>query len=82
MRHMTDPTTRQRYNTLRRLPLIKVPTLILWGTADQTNDISMAHDMHNGIKGSKLVTFEGAGHGTPQERPQEWVKAVNDFFTG
>jgi pimeloyl-ACP methyl ester carboxylesterase len=82
MKHMTNPMTRQRYNTLRRLAHIKVPSLILWGTADQTNDVSMGHDMHNGIKGSKMITFEGAGHGTPQERPDEWVKAVNDFFGG
>ena len=31
MRHMTNPLTRQRYNTLRRLPFIKVPTLVIWG---------------------------------------------------
>jgi pimeloyl-ACP methyl ester carboxylesterase len=80
MRHMTNPMTRTRYNTVRRLPFIKVPTLILWGTADRTNDVSMAHTMHEGVKGSKLVTFEGAGHGTFQERPDEWVKAVLEFL--
>jgi pimeloyl-ACP methyl ester carboxylesterase len=80
MRHMTNPMTRQRYNTLRRIPHIRVPALIIWGTDDKTNDISMGHDLHNGIKGSKMVTFEGAGHGTPQERPEEWVKAVMEFL--
>jgi len=80
MRHMTNPMTRQRYNTLRRLPFIKVPTLVVWGTADQTNDISMAHDLQKGIPGARLVTLEGAGHGTTQERPEEWTKAVRDFF--
>jgi pimeloyl-ACP methyl ester carboxylesterase len=80
MRHMTNPVTRQRYNTLRRLSHINVPTLIIWGTADKTNDISMGHDLHKGIAGSKMVEIEGAGHGTPQERPDEWVKAVLEFL--
>jgi 2-hydroxy-6-oxonona-2,4-dienedioate hydrolase len=81
MRHMTNNETRVRYNTLRRLPHITTPTLILWGTNDQTNDISMGHDLHNGIKGSKFVTFEGAGHGTPGERTADWAREVRDFFT-
>ena len=80
MRHMTHPMTRQRYNTLRRLPFIKVPSLILWGSADATNDVSMAHDMHNGIKGSKLVIFDGCGHGVPQERPADFVREVLAFL--
>ena len=80
MRHMSNPMTRQRYNTMRRLPHIKVPTLILWGIEDKTNDVSMGHDLHEGIKDSKIVLFEGAGHGTPQERPDEWLKAVMEFL--
>jgi pimeloyl-ACP methyl ester carboxylesterase len=80
MRHMTNPMTRNRYNTMRRLAHIKTPALIIWGTADKTNDISMGHDLHAGIKGSQMVTLEGAGHGTPQERPEEWTKAVMDFL--
>ena len=63
MKHMTNPMTRPRYNTLRRLAYIPVPTLVVWGDKDATNDVSMAHELHDGIKGSKLVIFEGIGHG-------------------
>ena len=80
MKHMTNPMTRQRYNTLRRLEHIKVPTLIVWGSNDQTNDVSMAHDLNKGIKDSKLVVFDGIGHGVPQEAPEDFVKALNDFL--
>lgn len=80
MRHMTNPMTRQRYNTVRRLPFINVPTLILWGTEDKTNDISMGHTLHEGIKGSQMVTFEGAGHGIYSDQPEAYVKAVLDFI--
>src|SRR5690242_6229482 len=34
LRHMNDPANRARYNTVRRLPHIKVPTLVLWGERD------------------------------------------------
>jgi pimeloyl-ACP methyl ester carboxylesterase len=80
MRHMTNPMTRQRYNTVRRLPFIKVPTMILWGTDDKTNDISMGHTLHEGIKGSQMVTFLGAGHGIYTDQPAEYVKAVLEFL--
>jgi pimeloyl-ACP methyl ester carboxylesterase len=80
MRHMTNPMTRQRYNTLRRLPFINVPTLVIWGRDDQTNNISMGEDLHKGIKGSKLVVLEDTGHGVPQERPAEFTKEVLSFL--
>ena len=35
MKHMTNPLTRPRYNTLRRLPHIKAPTLVVWGREDR-----------------------------------------------
>ena len=80
MKHMTAPLTRERYNTLRRLPFIKAPTLICWGTADQTNDFSLSALVHDGIKGSKLAVFEGAGHGVSDEQPEAFVKEVMDFL--
>jgi pimeloyl-ACP methyl ester carboxylesterase len=80
MRHMTNPLTRQRYNTLRRLPFITAPTLILWGRNDQVNDISMGEALHAGIKGSKLVVLEDTGHGLPQERPAEFAKELLAFL--
>lgn len=80
MRHMTNPMTRQRYNTLRRLPHIKVPTLIIWGRDDQTNALSMGEDLQRGIPGSKLVVFDNTGHGVPQEQPQRFVEEVLAFL--
>ena len=80
MKHMTNPMTRNRYNTLRRLAHIHVPTLVVWGDADKTNDVSMAHDLHNGIKDSKLVVYEGIGHGVPQEAPDRFVADLKAFL--
>ena len=80
MKHMTNPMTRSRYNTVRRLPYIKSPTLILWGDNDKVNDISLGHMINEGIKGSKLVVFPDTGHGVPQERPKEFAKEVLAFL--
>jgi pimeloyl-ACP methyl ester carboxylesterase len=80
MKHMTNPMTRSRYNTVRRLPHIKAPTLILWGDKDKVNDISLGHIINEGIKGSKLVVFPDTGHGVPQERPKEFAKEVLEFL--
>lgn len=80
MKHMSAPLTRERYNTLRRLPYIKAPTLVLWGRNDQTNDVSLGEQLHAGIKGSKFVVLEETGHMVPQERPQEFVEELLDFL--
>ena len=80
MRHMTNPLTRQRYNTLRRLPHIKAPTLILWGRNDAVNDLSLAEALRAGIKGSKLVVFDDTGHDLPGQRPEEFARELLAFL--
>ena len=80
MKHMTAPLTRQRYNTLRRLPHIKAPTLILWGTDDKTNDFALGGEIQAGITGSKLKAYEGTGHRLPQEQPARFVQDVLEFL--
>ena len=79
MRHMTDALHRPRYAMARRLPLIKAPTLIVWGKDDQVNDLSMGEASHAAIAGSRLVVLD-CGHGVPQERPAEFQRALLDFL--
>jgi pimeloyl-ACP methyl ester carboxylesterase len=80
MKHMTNPDTRIRYNTMRRLKHIPVPTLVVWGSEDKTNDVSMAHDLADNIPGAKLVIYEGVGHGVPQEVPDKFTADVLAFL--
>jgi pimeloyl-ACP methyl ester carboxylesterase len=77
---MNNPATRQRYNTVRRLPHIPVPTLIVWGDRDETNALEMAHTLHNGIAGSKLVVLPDTGHFIPTERPAELATTLIEFL--
>ena len=82
MRHMTNPTTRQRYNTVRRFPRIKVPTLVIWGRNDPVNSLDeCGNPTAQGIPGAKLVVYDNTGHGVPVEQPERFHKDVLDFLT-
>lgn len=80
MDHMTNPETRSRYNTQRRLPLITTPTLVLWGAEDKTNALELGQQTHDLLPNSEFVVFEGVGHGVPQEAPEKFVSTVVDFL--
>jgi 2-hydroxy-6-oxonona-2,4-dienedioate hydrolase len=77
--HMNNMETRSRYNTVRRFPHIKAPTLITWGRNDQTNALELGEMTHAGIPGSKMVVFE-CGHMIPTEAPDEFNAALLDFL--
>jgi len=80
LEHMNNGLTRQRYNTVRRLPHIKAKTLIVSGDGDTTNAPEMAEALHQGIVGSSLVMLRGCGHFVPTERPDEFNRALAEFL--
>jgi pimeloyl-ACP methyl ester carboxylesterase len=81
MKHMTNPTTRQRYNTLRRMPHIKAPTLVLWGRDDKTNALEMGEETAHLIPGAKLIVYDNTGHGVPMEQAEAFNRDVLAFLT-
>ena len=50
-------------NLFTDLPLVQVPTLIMHGIHDQVVPYDLGIIQHQGIRNSKLVTFEDSGHG-------------------
>ena len=78
--HMNNGLTRTRYNTLRRLPFIKAPTLVVWGRQDSTNALEMGEKTHELIPGSRLVIIEDCNHFVPTERPVEFSRALLEFL--
>jgi pimeloyl-ACP methyl ester carboxylesterase len=76
-RHMGNGATRQRYDLLRRLPLITVPTLYVWGRHDHSFPI--AEQARQLTPGSQLVALE-CGHNVPFEAPTEFNRAVLAFL--
>ena len=77
--HMNDDMNRVRYNTIRRFPHIKVPTLVLWGKDDQTNALEMGEETHRLIEGSKMVVLD-SGHYLPTQVPDQFNQALLDFL--
>jgi pimeloyl-ACP methyl ester carboxylesterase len=61
------------------LPLISVPTLLLYGAEDERSPIGVAQDMQARIAGSLLVVVPGAGHGVNAEAADAFNHAVRRF---
>lgn len=63
------------------LPTIRVPTLLIYGDADQRSPASPVGDaLHTGIPGSKLVVLPGPGHVVNLEAPERFNDEVRDFL--
>lgn len=61
----------------RRLPLIKAPTLLIWGEADRIMPRSYADKIAKAIpSGAKITTIAGAGHLAELDQPDAVAKAV------
>lgn len=61
------------------LPLVAVPTLLLWGELDARSPLRVAHEFAQAVPGAELVVIEGAGHISPLERPDEVNAAIRTF---
>ena len=63
-----------------RIPDLKLPTLIIWGTKDRLVPPENAYRFHREIADSKLVMFDGLGHAPEEEDPARSVQAVKEFL--
>jgi pimeloyl-ACP methyl ester carboxylesterase len=64
----------------RRIPEIKVPTLVMWGGRDRLIPPDDAERFHRDIAGSTLVIFDDLGHAPEEEDPARTVVAVERFL--
>jgi pimeloyl-ACP methyl ester carboxylesterase len=62
------------------LPLVDVPTLLLYGDADIRSPVSVGEEMHARIPGSKLVVIPGPGHVVNVEAPERFDEVVRSFL--
>ena len=62
------------------LPEIKIPTLILWGSADRDTPAPMAYELNEKIAGSVLKIFEGVSHGLPLAYPKLVYREMIKFL--
>jgi pimeloyl-ACP methyl ester carboxylesterase len=68
------------HETRRRLPALRVPTLVITGDADRLVPPANSQELARLIPGAKLVVLPGVGHVFPVERPAETVTALRRFF--
>jgi len=69
------------FDVMARLGEIRVPTLVVTGTADRLTPVKYARFLAQHIPDAQLVLVEGAGHMVMLERPQEVSEAVARFLT-
>ena len=65
-----------------RLAEIKVPALVLHGTADQEVPYVEGQRLHAGLPNAALVSVEGGGHGIVASHAVMYRQAVVDFLAG
>jgi pimeloyl-ACP methyl ester carboxylesterase len=54
-----------------RLPQLKMPVLLVWGSVDQITPLSLGETMHHLIPQSQLEVIEGCGHLAPVQCTQQ-----------
>jgi pimeloyl-ACP methyl ester carboxylesterase len=80
MDHMTNHETRVRYETRRRLPHVRAPTLLVWGADDELNPPSMGAVALGLLPRGRLVTLPDAGHYVQVDAPREFAEVVASFL--
>jgi pimeloyl-ACP methyl ester carboxylesterase len=64
------------------LPLITVPTLLIWGELDARSPLNVAHQFERAIPGSELVVIPDAGHVSNLEQVERFNETVRAFCGG
>jgi pimeloyl-ACP methyl ester carboxylesterase len=70
----------QRVNATDRLYLAqRVPTMLLWGERDPIIPVAHGRAAHELMPGSRLETFENAGHFPHRTDPRSFVRCLTEF---
>ncbi len=62
------------------MPLIKAPTLLIWGENDTATPLSDAKTMEKLIPGAGLVSFSGCGHYSFLDNPVGFAAVLRSFL--
>lgn len=63
-----------------RLPLIKAPTLLIWGENDTATPLSDAKKMEHFIPDAGLVSFPNCGHYSFLDNPRQFAAVLDNFL--
>ncbi len=67
------------YDCSDKLDRISVPTLVLHGKKDNAVPYELGQELHAGIKGSKMISFDG-GHRFSFWESERYAKAILEFL--
>jgi pimeloyl-ACP methyl ester carboxylesterase len=76
LRNMARWLPAQQKSLSSQLESFEVPTLAIWGEADQISDIANGHALKRLQPSARLVAVPGAGHNLHQENPQAVLEAL------
>ena len=63
------------------MPMIKCPTLLVWGENDTATPLADALKMERLIPDAGLVTFSGAGHYSFLDNPYQFAAVIRSFLS-
>jgi pimeloyl-ACP methyl ester carboxylesterase len=69
-----------RFDVMKEVEKIDLPTLILCGGDDELTPVKYSQFLHSRIKGSKLEVLPKAGHMVMMESPQAFNEKINGFI--
>lgn len=64
----------------KRLPEVKMPTLVVWGAHDPVVPVKQAYRAAKMIPDCKLKVYEKSGHNVHREQFQKFSKLLTDFL--
>ena len=81
LRALVDPEG-QREVLVDGLPLLEIPTLVVWGTRDRVFPESQAKDAAARLRRGSLAVIPDCGHLPHVECPDRFVAALDQFLLG
>lgn len=69
-----------RFDVMKEVEKIDLPTLILCGEDDALTPVPYSQFLHSRIKGSKLEVLSNAGHMVMMESPQAFNEKIREFI--
>lgn len=65
-----------------RLHQVRVPTLVITGSLDESLPADAALGLARGIQGAQLVSLQGCAHLSAVEQPQAFAEVLGEFVAG
>jgi len=70
-----------RHNLEKKIPQLKMPTLLVWGKQDTITPPFVAEKFNSLIENSKVVLIDKCGHAPMMEHPDQFNDHVDNFLS-